>query len=212
MRPLLATLTFLAVVTSFAACASQSEPEDDGFESDRGGSGQAGSTNGGKSGAGKGGASAGSTTSAGSGGSSAGTASTAGNGGSSTSSGGSGSADGGSGDSGGSASSGGVLGAGGSPGCVEGPSEASRTTAVCGSTVLFEGELYICISQDKNTNGEPTGCGTAGARCSEMNPDHPGWGSVAWAPVEECSGSGGAGAGGEGGGGAGGAGAGGQAP
>jgi hypothetical protein len=207
------SLTVVSLLVFFWACAEQEAAEDSGLAAaGRGGSGKGGAAGAG----GLGGSSASRGGSGGSGGTTGSGGTSLGSGGegasaSATSSGGSGSSGGtGSSGSAGTSGGGGELGFAGSGSCAE-PSEAGRTTARCGSTWIFEGQLYQCISQDKNSNGEPTGCGTFGARCSEIDPDHPGWGTTAWALVDDCSGSGGAGGvggaggGSEGGGGSGGA-------
>jgi hypothetical protein len=69
------------------------------------------------------------------------------------------------------------------------PSEASRTTAKCGSTIIFDNALYACISQYMGVNGEPTGCGqdvSPGVYCSQIDPDNVSFGAAAWQWVEDC--------------------------
>ncbi len=197
-----ASLTVASVFACFLACAVESSgPKNETALVGHGGTAGAAGSKAGASG-GSAGSVFGSAAASGAslGGSSAGTGGNAGASASAGSSAGSGSSGGtGSSGSAGTAGSGGAAGTsgsgGGGSGYCDGPSDASRTTARCGSTILYKGVLYRCVSQDQGVNGEPTGCGTQGARCGEIDPDHPGWGTTAWAPVpiEDCSGDGGAG-------------------
>jgi hypothetical protein len=66
------------------------------------------------------------------------------------------------------------------------PTAASYSQAACGSTVVYKGSLYRCISQAANVNGEPAGCGATGVYCSNIPPDYPYWGSQAWQLVQAC--------------------------
>jgi len=75
--------------------------------------------------------------------------------------------------------------AGGGSSCT--PTVATYGAGKCGSTVLYKGALYSCISQAPGVNGEPTGCGTAGVYCSNVPPDYPNWGNQAWQRVQTCN-------------------------
>jgi hypothetical protein len=58
--------------------------------------------------------------------------------------------------------------------------------ARCNSTVVYNGNLYRCISQAVGVNGETAGCGTPGVYCSTITPTDPAWGSTAWQLVQAC--------------------------
>jgi hypothetical protein len=68
-------------------------------------------------------------------------------------------------------------------------SVASYTLGKCNATAVYGTELYRCISQAANVNGEPSGCGTPGVYCSSIAPDNPTWGTTAWQPVQSCGAS-----------------------
>lgn len=74
---------------------------------------------------------------------------------------------------------------GGSSG-TECSATSSQSGAVCGSVLSYQGAFYRCIAQGAGINGESAGCGTPGVRCSEITPDHAGWGSSAWQLAEDC--------------------------
>jgi hypothetical protein len=52
--------------------------------------------------------------------------------------------------------------------------------AKCGSTVVYNGHLWQCISQAQGVDGETTGCGSPGVYCNTIPPDYPYWGPQAW--------------------------------
>src|SRR5262249_35091941 len=55
------------------------------------------------------------------------------------------------------------------------PSVSSYQQARCNQTAVYNGNLYKCISQAVNVNGETTGCGTTGVYCSTIAPDNAAW-------------------------------------
>lgn len=92
---------------------------------------------------------------------------------------------------GGTASTGGAVGTGGagSGGGSVGsctPDVASYSQGRCGLTAVHESKLYECQSQAAGVLGEPTGCGTGGVYCSQVEPTDAAWGSTAWKYLQDC--------------------------
>jgi hypothetical protein len=56
----------------------------------------------------------------------------------------------------------------------------------CNATAIYNAKLYKCISQAAGVNGEPTGCGSPGVYCSQINPTDAAWGTTAWQYVQDC--------------------------
>jgi hypothetical protein len=67
------------------------------------------------------------------------------------------------------------------------PTVSSYQQARCNQTAVYNGNLYECISQAMNVNGETTGCGSTGVYCSTIAPDNLAWGTKAWQLVQSCS-------------------------
>jgi peptidoglycan/xylan/chitin deacetylase (PgdA/CDA1 family) len=70
------------------------------------------------------------------------------------------------------------------------PTVSSYQLGKCNATAVYNGNLYKCISQAVNVNGETTGCGTTGVYCSSIAPDNASWGTTAWQLVQSCTGTG----------------------
>jgi hypothetical protein len=77
-----------------------------------------------------------------------------------------------------------MFGSAGAPACS--PTVTSPSLGKCGSTVVFDGKLFQCISQAAGVNGETAGCGTSGVFCSNIPPTDPTWGATAWQVLQNC--------------------------
>jgi hypothetical protein len=72
-----------------------------------------------------------------------------------------------------------------STGCTA--SLTSYQSARCNATVIYNHQLYKCISQTAGVNGEALGCGSQGVYCSNIAPDDVAWGATAWQPLQSCN-------------------------
>jgi hypothetical protein len=78
----------------------------------------------------------------------------------------------------------GTGGAGGGGSCS--PTVTNISLGKCNATAIYNGKLYKCISQAAGVNSEPTGCGSPGVYCSQINPTDAAWGTTAWQFVQDC--------------------------
>jgi hypothetical protein len=64
------------------------------------------------------------------------------------------------------------------------PTLSSYTQGKCDGTIVYNGNLYKCVSQAASVGGSD--CGDPSIRCSQFPPDFPNWGSMAWQLVQSC--------------------------